>query len=86
MNEEKRNRIAAAITVNAILLIVILVAVLIYQLVTIPTLVKRREQLYREKEELEKKLEEADEGLEYLESEVAERDKAFEIGYFVPED
>lgn len=86
MNEEKRNRIAAAITVNAILLIVILVAVLIYQLVTIPTLVKRREQLYREKEELERKLDEADEGLEYLESEVAERDKAFEIGYFVPED
>lgn len=86
MNEEKRNRIAAAITVNAILLIVILVAVLIYQFITIPMLVKRYEQLKKEEEDLKYKIEHAEDDLEYLESEEALRDLAFKMGYENPED
>lgn len=86
MNEEKRNRIAAAITVNAILLIVILVAVLIYQLILIPMLTDRLNQRIQEKKDLEYKLEHAEDDLEYLESEEALRDLAFKMGYENPED
>ena len=48
MDEEKRNKIIAAITVNAIILIFIIVAVLIYQIVTISVLNARRKALYEE--------------------------------------
>lgn len=50
MGEEKRNKIVAAITVNAILLIFIILAVLIAQIVQISVLKHRRDQLKAELE------------------------------------
>ncbi len=48
MNTQKRNRIVAAVTVNVVLLLVILVAVMIYQIITISVLSNRREELQQE--------------------------------------
>ncbi|MGN0805456.1 MAG: hypothetical protein ACI4MC_00335, partial [Candidatus Coproplasma sp.] len=45
MKEEKRNRITAAITVNAVLLVFILVAVIIAQIVQISILSRRKQDL-----------------------------------------
>ena len=61
MGEEKRNRITAAITVNAIILIFILAAVLIYQILTISVLKKRKVQLWDEYYQLQQQLKEAEE-------------------------
>lgn len=63
MGEEKRNRIIAAITVNAIILIFIIVAVIIYQLVTISVLNARKKELYEEKARIERRYED---GLDIL--------------------
>lgn len=48
MNTQKRNRIVAAVTVNVVLLLVILVAVMVYQIITISVLSNRREELQQE--------------------------------------
>lgn len=48
MGEEKRNKIVAAITVNAILLVFIILAVLIAQVVQISVLKRRRDALKSE--------------------------------------
>ncbi len=52
MSEEKRNKIAVAITVNAILLIFIIGVIVIAQIVQISVLSKRKNQLYTEYYEL----------------------------------
>lgn len=52
MSEEKRNKIAVAITVNAILLIFIIAVVVIAQIVQISVLTKRKNQLWNEYWEL----------------------------------
>lgn len=48
MGEEKRNKIVAAVTVNAILLVFILLAVLIAQIVQISVLKRRKNALVAE--------------------------------------
>ena len=48
MNESKRNKMVAAITVNVIILIAVLVSVVIYQLVDIYVLTSRRDKLKAE--------------------------------------
>ena len=45
MGEEKRNKVVAAITINAILLIFIIIAVLIAQIVQISVLRRRKNAL-----------------------------------------
>lgn len=45
MKEEKHNRVVAAITVNAVLLVFILVAIIIAQIVQISVLNRRKEEL-----------------------------------------
>ena len=45
MKEEKHNRIVAAITVNAVLLVFILVAIVIAQIVQISVLSRRKQEL-----------------------------------------
>lgn len=52
MSEEKRNKIAVAITVNAILLVFIIAVIVIAQIVQISVLSKRKNQLYAEYYEL----------------------------------
>ena len=48
MGEEKRNKVVAAITINAILLIFIIIAVLIAQIVQISVLRRRKNALINE--------------------------------------
>ncbi|MDE5942579.1 MAG: hypothetical protein K2H30_00020 [Clostridia bacterium] len=86
MNESKRNKLVAAITVNVVILIAVLVAVVIYQIVTISVMSARRDKLAAEKAELEKKIETTQDTLEYYKSESYLLDKAFELGYIFGDD
>ncbi len=86
MENQKKNRIAAAITVNVILLIVILAAVIIYQLVEIVAVNNRRNQLKKEIEEYERLIEQSKNDLDYLQSEQYLLDLAFKLGYDFPHD
>jgi predicted PurR-regulated permease PerM len=64
VNEEKRNRIIAAITINAVLLIVIIFAVIIYQIVEISVLSAKRKALLEEYAATMQELEESEDWLE----------------------
>lgn len=68
MGEEKRNKIVAAITVNAILLVFIILAVLIAQVVQISVLKRRRNELKAELQAYVAKYESAEDILEELEA------------------
>lgn len=68
MGEEKRNKIVAAITVNAILLIFIILAVLIAQVVQISVLKRRRNELKSELQAYVAKYESAEDMLDELEA------------------
>jgi len=77
---------AAAITVNVILLVAILTAVLIYQLITIGVLSGQRRELESKVNEYTEKLEQGEKDLEYLKSEQFLLDEALKLGYYFPED
>lgn len=64
-NEEKRKRIIAAVTVAGVILIVILFAVVIYQIIEISVLSERRNRL---REEYKNTLEQIVEGNDWLEN------------------
>jgi cell division protein FtsI/penicillin-binding protein 2 len=64
MKTEKRNRIIAAVTVNAVLLIVIFVAVLIYQIVEISILSARKKALTEEYNNVMQELEDSEDWLD----------------------
>ncbi len=63
--EEKRKRIIAAVTVAGVTLIVILFAIVIYQIIDISILKARRDRL---KDEYEYTLSQIDEGNDWLEN------------------
>lgn len=84
MDEQKRNRIAAALTVNVILLIVILAAVLIYQLSAIVSANARRAEIESEIKRYEQLIEEGKNDLEVLRSEQFLLDYAIYLGYYFP--
>lgn len=84
MDEQKKNRLAAAITVNVILLIVILAAVLVYQIVAIAMVNAKHAQLVSEIEEYNQKIEQSEDALDYLKSEQYLLDLAFQLGYRFP--
>lgn len=69
MTEEKRNRIVAAFTVNAILLLVVLFAVMIYQFVIIGNLNSKRENIQKQITECEEEIEQAQNDLDFYNSE-----------------
>ncbi len=66
-NEEKRKRIIAAFTVSGVILIVILFAVVIYQIVEISVLSERRSKLRQEYGQILDRIEEGSEWLENYE-------------------
>ncbi len=76
---------AAAITVNVILLVAILTAVIIYQLVSIGLGNSQKKALISEINEYEQKLEQSEKNLEYLKSEQFLLDKAFELNFYFPD-
>ncbi len=86
MNESKRNKMVAAITVNVIILIAVLVSVVIYQLVDIYVLTSRRDKLKAEINDIQHKIETTQDTLEYYKSESYLLDKAFELGYVFGDD
>ena len=68
MSEEKRNKIIAAVTVNAIILVFIIVAVIIYQIVEISVLNARKKALYEELYSVQLKYEHAEDILDRLQN------------------
>ena len=84
MEELKKNRVAAAITVNVIILAVILVAVLVYQLVNIIGMSRQRDRLKQEISSMQQQIENKEKDLEYLQSEDYMLKLAFQLGYNLP--
>lgn len=66
MGDEKRNRIVAAVTINAVILILIIVAVIIYQVVTLSNLNKKKQDLYEQLYSLQQRYEQAEWTLDQL--------------------
>lgn len=85
MTQQKANRIAAAVTVNVILLIVVLVVVVICQIVQISVISKRRAEMAEQINRYTEQMKEAEDDLEYLKSEQGLRDLAFDYGYRYPD-
>jgi F0F1-type ATP synthase membrane subunit b/b' len=81
MTESKRNRIVAAVTVNIAVLVVILVAVLIYQIVTISMLTTKRKQIEQEIQNYKQLTEQTEKDLEYYESEEYLYITALKLGF-----
>lgn len=68
MDTRKRNRLVAAGTVAIVLLLVVLVAIMIYQLVVIVQLKERRDQLKEEIDDINQQIEESEDLLDYYEN------------------
>ena len=81
MNEQKRNSIAAAITINVILLIAVLAIVAVYQLVVMATAARLKSEYIAEIQKYKQQTEEAEDYLEYIKSEEYLRDYAFYLGW-----
>ena len=81
MTEEKRNRMIAAITVNVILLIAILAAVVIYQIISIVILDRKKTGMQTEYDRLIKETEKTEKDLNYYKSDAYLMDLAYEYGF-----
>ncbi len=81
MSEEKRNRLAAAITLNVILLIIILAVVVICQVAAIVHQKNEEARLNSEIEYYTKQREQGEDELEYLKSEEYLYDLLIQKGY-----
>jgi cell division protein FtsI/penicillin-binding protein 2 len=81
VNEKKHNRIVAAVTVNAVLLIVIIFAVIIYQIVEISILSARKKELTEEYNRLSQEYEQCVDNLEKLDLEDQLYNLAIQLGY-----
>lgn len=81
MTDEKRNRIIAAVTVNVILLIAILVAVVIYQIVQIKIVDRNRKDIIKQIEYLREQTNMNEETLDYYKSEEGLVDLAYKYGW-----
>ena len=68
MTQQKRNRLVAAGTVSVVLLLVVLVAIMIYQLVVIVQLRNRRQELIDEIEKNSTELENYEDLLDYYDN------------------
>ena len=84
MTEEKRNRILAALTVNAVLLFVILIIVWIYQLITIVVLINRKADIEKQITQYKQQINNAQSKLEEYQTEEWLRNKAYEYGFVFP--
>ncbi len=86
MNEEKFKRVVIASTVGAVLLLVILISVLVYQLIAIGVQKKKEEELIAKYEEYNKLTDEEKAKLEAVNSYWYIVQEAREMGYFFPDD
>jgi cell division protein FtsL len=69
VSEEKRNKIIAACTVNAILLVIILFAVMIYQFVVMANLGAKKKQIEQDIATYQEKIDNAQKDIDYYNSE-----------------
>lgn len=81
MDNEKRNRIIAAVTVNVILLMAVLAAVVVYQIIKIQVEKNHRDYLIKRIEQLEKDTDSEKENLDYWQSPEGLEDLAYEFGF-----
>ncbi len=81
MTEERRNRIIAAVTVNVILLIAILAAVIIYQIIEIKIVSRNREEIIDKIKDYQQAIESIENSLDYWQSYEGLLDKAYELGF-----
>ena len=80
MDVQKRNRLIAAGTVATVLLLIVLVAIMIYQLVVIVDLNDHKKQLQEEYTRLESEIDDYDSLLEYYEDLDKMKDLAIKLG------
>lgn len=80
MNEEKRNRLIAAIVVNAVIFVFIIVSVIIYQIVQICVLSARKKELMEQYSALAAELEDDNSFLSRLETDEEFREIIIELG------
>ncbi len=85
MTAYKKNRVVAAVTVNSIILIVIIIAVLIYQMVEMGTLAAKRAAIQEQIQSYEQLIDEESKNLDYYLSEQYLINKAYEYGYRFPD-
>ena len=81
MVDEKRNRIIAAVTVNLIILIAILAAVIIYQIVQITIVKRNKNDMTSKIERLQKLTQTEENNLEYWQSQSGLEDLAYQYGF-----
>lgn len=81
MTEEKRNRIIAAVTVNVILLIAVLAAVIIYQLIFIKIASRERDDLKTQIKSYEDKIDKDNKTYEYYTTYDGLVDLAYQYGF-----
>ena len=81
MTEEKRNRIIAAVTVNVILLIAILAAVIIYQIIEIKIVSRNREEIIKKIEYLQNETDKTENTLDYYQSYEGLLERAYKYGF-----
>ena len=81
MTEEKRNRILAAVTVNVILLIAILAAVIIYQIIEIKIVSRNREEIIKKIEYLHNETDKTENTLDYYQSYEGLLELAYKYGF-----
>lgn len=86
MTEEKRNRIMAALTVNAILLLAVLIAVVVYQLAVIVKLNKAKRDITTQITQYEQEIETETNKLDRYKTEEWLKNKAYEYGFIFPGD
>lgn len=81
MTEEKRNRIMGALTVTVILLIVILAAIVIYQLCILSQAKKQKRQIENDISYFQEQTEVIEDELKYIRDVETKRQKLLEYGY-----
>ena len=81
MTDEKRNRLIAAVTVNVILLIAILAAVVVYQIIQIKIVSRNRNDIVNKIEQLQQETEKVQNSLDYWQSQDGLEDLAYEFGF-----
>jgi cell division protein FtsB len=86
MTLEKRKRIVSAITASAVLLLFLLIAVMVYQMVTINGKKAKIQSLNAQIEQLEKEQETLTDDIELWLSEWKIEERARELNYAYPED
>ena len=81
MTEEKRNRIVVAVTVNLIILIAVLAAVIIYQICRITIATRNKNDLIRAIKDYESRTEQEEKNLDYWQSQSGLEDLAYQYGF-----